>query len=226
MYGHKWSGDTCSIWLQAPKFLGSCRSRLFTAAMQLLALCSGRAMRLYLQEHNLRVANRGVVPPLFYQLGTALSLTLYLFKRDEVRTGRLFPVLHEYLCSLQAACSQLFGAQVLQDWSLLQLPELALHEQWIAEEQLYTLSLELVTAKTWLADLIGGLPDAQSVTFVMGLEAACHSLAPIAESLQDGSLLQLLGALVAVRPLVDERRARMAGASTAADPDATVADDR
>ena len=127
---------------------------------------------------------------------------------------------------MQAACSQLIGAQVLQDWSLLQLPDLALHEQWIADEQLHALGLELAVAKVWLADLIADLPDAQSATFVMGLGAACHSLAPIAESLQDRSLLQVLWALVAVRPLVDERRARMAGSSTAVDADDTVADDR
>ena len=74
MYGHEWSGGTCSIWLQVPEFLGNSRSRSATLAMLTLALRCGRAMRIYLQEHNLRVSNRGVVPPVFFQLGTAISL--------------------------------------------------------------------------------------------------------------------------------------------------------
>ena len=182
MYGHEWSGGTCSIWLQVPEFLGNSRSRSATLAMLPLALRCGRAMRIYLQEHNLRVSNRGVVPPVFFQLGTAISLVLYLFKQDEVKSDSSFPVLHEYLCSMQAACSQLIGAQVLQDWSLLQLPDLALHEQWIAHEQLHALGLELAVAKVWLADLIADLPDAQSATLVMGLEAACNVVAESADT--------------------------------------------
>ena len=168
-------------------------------------------------EHNERAVNRGVVPPLMFQLGTSLMLVAFLFKRDEVRGTRLFPLLHSYVGSMQAICSQLFGAQVLQDWSTLQLPDISAAEQRAADAQLQDLPMELDKAKIWLTDLICKMPAVESTTFELGLEAACHSLAPISESLQDRALLKLFWNLVAIRPLVDERRAQMS--STPVDGD-------
>ena len=173
-----------------------------------LALYTVERIRHFLMLWNDFSENRGKVPrPLWQMMGMVGSM-MYLLAADGEPSQ--FPVLHLYLRHLLAGCTNLIGAQLLQDWTFLERHPLTSDELQLAHGLLEDMGGELEAFVPWAADRMVAMTAVEFNAWARSLETIAHAVAPLSETCDCRPLKMIFYAAINVRPRVSEIQARRA----------------
>ena len=173
-----------------------------------LALYTVEGIRHFLMLWNDFSENRGSVPRPLWQMMGMIGSMMYLLAADGEPIQ--FPVLQLYLRHLLAGCTNLIGAQLLQDWSFLQRHPLTSDELRLAHGFLEDMDGELEAFFPWAAHRMVAMSAVEFNAWDRSLETIAHAVAPLSETCDCRPLKIIFYAVINVRPRVLEIQARRA----------------